>query len=95
MFKSRETSVAPHARRGRRTSEIMPGFVYALAMSPTDQPARLFADGPGTHELSSRENTGRLESFAWRIGQATTPREGGTAIRGSLLGLDVAARLNS
>ena len=72
------------------TSEIMPGFVYALAMSPTDQPARVFADGAATHELSSREATGRLESLAWRLGQATTREKGGTAIRGSLLGLDVA-----
>jgi hypothetical protein len=88
----RATKQVPRLRQvvDAATSEIMPGFVYALAMSPTDQPARLFADGPGTHELSSRENTGRLESFAWRLGQATTREKGGTAIRGSLLGLDVA-----
>jgi hypothetical protein len=72
------------------TSAIMPGFVYALAMSPTDQPARVFADGPGMHELSSRENTGRLESFAWKLGEASIREKGGAAIRGSLLGLDVA-----
>lgn len=72
------------------TSAIVPGFVYALAMSPTSQPARMFADGPATHELAARGDSGRWESFAWRLGKTTRRGTGGTAIRGSLLGLDVA-----
>ena len=71
-------------------AELLPGWAYALALSPTDQAARLFSDAARLHQLSSRETTGRWEDFAWRLAEGTTRTPDGASVRGSLLGLDIA-----
>jgi hypothetical protein len=74
----------------RMTTEILPGMAYALALSPTQQPARIFADTPRLHELGSSEAVGRWESAAWQPGRVTRRSSGGASVRGALLGLDLA-----
>ena len=89
----------PKAMRERRAivemvdamaGEVLPSLVYALAMSPTGLAPRTFADSARLHALFSREETGRWRSYAWLPGEITNRKAGGTAIRGSLLGLDLA-----
>ena len=89
----------PKATRERRAivemadamaGDILPALAYALAVSPTTLAPRTFADSAKLHELFSREETGRWRSYAWLPGEITNRDAGGTAIRGSLFGLDLA-----
>ena len=89
----------PKAMRERRAivemvddvaGEILPSLAYALAVSPTGLAPRTFADSARLHTLFSREETGSWGSYAWSPGEITNRDAGGTAIRGSLLGLDLA-----
>jgi hypothetical protein len=90
---------APKAARERRAilkmmdevaADVLPSLAYALAMSPTGLAPRTFADSARLHVLFSRADTGRWQSYAWLPGEITNREAGGTAIRGSLLGLDLA-----
>ena len=90
---------APKAARERRAivemmdavaGDVLPSLAYALAVSPTGLAPRTFADSAKLHALFSREETGRWRSYAWLPGEITNRDAGGTAIRGSLLGLDLA-----
>jgi len=89
----------PKAARERRAivelvdamaGDVLPSLAYALAVSPTGLAPRTFADSARLHALFSREETGRWRSYAWLPGEITNRDAGGTAIRGSLLGLDLA-----
>ena len=89
----------PKASRERRAivemvdamaGDVLPSLAYALAVSPTGLAPRTFADSARLHALSSREETGSWRSYAWQPGEITNRDAGGTAIRGSLLGLDLA-----
>ena len=89
----------PKAARERRgilklvdemAGDVLPALAYAIAVSPSGQAARTFADSARLHTLFSREATGRWQSYAWQPGEITNRSAGGTAIRGSLAGLDLA-----
>lgn len=89
----------PKATRERRAivelvdamaGDVLPSLAYALAVSPTGLAPRTFADSARLHQLFSREETGRWRSYAWIPGEIANLDAGGTAIRGSLLGLDLA-----
>jgi hypothetical protein len=89
----------PKAARERRAivelvddvaGDVLPSLAYALAVSPTGLAPRTFADSARLHQLFSREETGRWRSYAWAPGEIINLDAGGTAIRGSLLGLDLA-----
>lgn len=99
LQKVRAEKDVPKAARERRAilelmddvaGEILPSFAYALAVSPSALAPRTFADSAKLHALFSREETGRWRSYAWEPGEITNRQAGGTAIRGSLLGLDLA-----
>ena len=70
-------------------SDILPGLAYALALSPSSQPPRVFAEIARIHELAFKETGGKWQSSAWDVGSIANRTAGGTAVRGSLLGLDL------
>ena len=99
LQKIRAEKDVPKAARERRAilkmmddvaGEMLPSFAYALAVSPSALAPRTFADSARLHALFSREDTGRWRSYAWEPGEIMNRQAGGTAIRGSLLGLDLA-----
>ena len=99
LKKIRTAKDVPRATRERRgvlqlidgmAAEVFPSLAYALAMSPSGLAPRSFSDSARLHTLFSRAATGRWQSYAWQPGEITNRHAGGTAIRGSLLGLDLA-----
>jgi hypothetical protein len=71
---------------------VLPPLVYALAITPLNRPAAIFADTWHQHSLRplSGEPLWQWQRTAWRLAAPEARDGGGTRVRGSLLGLDVA-----
>ena len=76
------------------TADIMPSLAYALAMSPSTQAARVLVDSPALHQFGTRETGTQWKPVAWLPGQLQARPAGGVAVRGSLLGVDLARALD-
>jgi hypothetical protein len=74
------------------TDVIVPPLVYALAVTPLNRPAGIFADTWQQHSLHqpAGEVTARGLPVAWRLPSQESRPGGGTTFRGSFFGLDLA-----
>lgn len=86
----RETAVVLGAMDAA-AAEILSGWAYALALSPAAVPARLYAESARAHDFAVRTTDVSWQDVAWSVPDVV-PRlaGGGTTVRGSLLGLDLA-----
>jgi hypothetical protein len=73
------------------TDAIVPPLVYALAVSPLNRPAGVFADTWRQHSLSPllNEPAKQWRQDVWMLATSVPREGGGTTIRGSYLGLDL------
>jgi hypothetical protein len=73
------------------TEAIVPPLVYALAVSPLNRPAGVFADTWQQHSMSPlvNEPARQWRRDVWMLAAAEPRSGGGTTIRGSYLALDL------
>jgi hypothetical protein len=73
------------------TDAVVPPLVYALAVTPLNRPAGIFADTWRQHSLLPLfgESAKQWQDMAWRFAASEPRTGGGTIIRGSFFGLDV------
>jgi hypothetical protein len=71
-------------------AEVLPALAYALAMSPAAGPPEIYAEAHRFHVFAGDAPDGGVEAQAWAIPQVVPRPEGGSRVRGAMLGLDLA-----